>query len=57
MTVQSIKKLLNARVLGGEDMLDREVFTACGSDMMSDVLAHQTSILLLTKIGCCALRK
>lgn len=26
MTVQSIKKLLNARVLGGEDMLDREVF-------------------------------
>lgn len=40
MTVQSIKKLLNARVLGGEDMLDREVFTACGSDMMSDVLAH-----------------
>ena len=40
MTVQAIKELLNARVLGGEDMLDREVYTACGSDMMSDVLAH-----------------
>ena len=40
MTVQSIKELLNAHVLGGEEMLDREVYTACGSDMMSDVLAH-----------------
>jgi predicted transcriptional regulator len=40
MTVQSIKELLNARVLGGSEMLDREVYSACGSDMMSDVLAH-----------------
>ena len=48
MTVQSIKELLNARVLGGEDMLDREVFTACGSDMMSDVLAHVDQAVLIT---------
>lgn len=40
MTVQSIKELLNARVLNGDHLLGREVFTACGSDMMSDVLAH-----------------
>lgn len=40
MTVQSIKELLNARILNGKDLLNREVFTACGSDMMSDVLAH-----------------
>ncbi|MDD3221912.1 MAG: hypothetical protein EOM34_10155 [Clostridia bacterium] len=40
MTVQAIKELLNARVLNGEDALQNEVFTACGSDMMSDVLAH-----------------
>ena len=48
MTVQSIKELLNAHVLGGEEMLDREVYTACGSDMMSDVLAYvkDQSVLL-----------
>lgn len=40
MTVGFIKELLNARILNGEDSLDREVYTACGSDMMSDVLAH-----------------
>ena len=39
MTVQFIKELLNARVLAGNEILDREVYTACGSDMMSDVLA------------------
>ncbi len=40
MTVQSIKKLLQADILTGDEGLNREVFTACGSDMMSDVLAH-----------------
>lgn len=40
MTVQSIKKLLQADILTGDECLNREVFTACGSDMMSDVLAH-----------------
>lgn len=39
MTVRDIKKLLDCNVLWGEDELDREVHTACGSDMMSDVLA------------------
>ena len=40
MTVQSIVDILGARILNGDNMLDQEVFTACGSDMMSDVLAH-----------------
>ena len=40
MTVQSIKKLLQADILTGDECLNREVFTACGSDMMSDVLAY-----------------
>lgn len=40
MTVSDIKDLLDARLLYGEDMIDREVHTACGSDMMSDVLAY-----------------
>lgn len=39
MTVQDIKEILNADVLAGADFLDREVHSACGSDMMSDVLA------------------
>ncbi|HIQ98911.1 MAG TPA: hypothetical protein IAB23_04425 [Candidatus Scybalocola faecavium] len=39
MTVQDIKELLDARLLCGERFLAREVHTACGSDMMSDVLA------------------
>ena len=39
MTVNDIKKLLNADILCGEEFADREVHTACGSDMMSDVLA------------------
>jgi len=39
MTVQDIKELLNADVLAGAEWLDKEVHSACGSDMMSDVLA------------------
>lgn len=39
MTVREARDILGARVLVGEEFLDREVKTACGSDMMSDVLA------------------
>ena len=39
MTVEEVRKTLGARILVGEEHLDREVRTACGSDMMSDVLA------------------
>ena len=40
MTVRDARDILGARVLVGEEYLDREVKSACGSDMMSDVLAH-----------------
>ncbi len=48
MTVNDIKGFLNAEVLCGEDYLTHEVHTACGSDMMSDVLAFvkDQSVLL-----------
>ena len=36
---RKIVELLDAKVLCGEDMLDKEVKSACGCDMMSDVLA------------------
>ena len=39
MTIRDMIPLLNAKVLCGEDDLDQEVRSACGSDLMSDVLA------------------
>lgn len=48
MTVSDIKNLLEASFLCGEENAGREVHTACGSDMMSDVLAFvkDQSVLL-----------
>jgi predicted transcriptional regulator len=40
MKINEIKSILNAELICGEEFLDNEVFTACGSDMMSDVLAY-----------------
>ena len=49
MKLSQIKEILGAAVLCGEDHLDREVFSACGSDFMSDVLAFvKNQALLLT---------
>ena len=48
MTVNDIIKILDGTALAGKDELDKEVLTACGSDMMSDVLAfakHQCVLL------------
>ena len=39
MQIRKIVELLNAQVLCGEDHLDGVVNSACGCDMMSDVLA------------------
>ena len=39
MTVRDVKEILGAEVICGEEYLDREAQTGCGSDMMSDVLA------------------
>lgn len=49
MTINDIKDLLDAQVLCGEEHLDKEVHSACGSDMMSDVLAYvKDQAVLLT---------
>ena len=47
MTISDVIKILGAEVVTGEDF-DREVKAACGSDMMSDVLAFvkDQSVLL-----------
>ncbi len=39
MQIQDIQRILDAQLLTGEELLETEVHTACGSDMMSDVLA------------------
>jgi len=39
MKIKEIATLAEADILACGDMLDTEVFSACGSDMMSDVLA------------------
>lgn len=39
MKLSEVKSVLDARVLCNDDMLDEEVLSGCGSDMMSDVLA------------------
>lgn len=48
MTVGDVREILKARLICGDDYLEREVHTACGSDMMSDVLAFvkDQSVLL-----------
>ncbi len=39
MTIADMVRVLNARVLRGAEKLDTPVYTACCSDLMSDVLA------------------
>ena len=49
MKISKIIELLDAKVLWGEDMIENEVHSACGSDMMSDVLAFvKEQAVLLT---------
>ncbi len=48
MTLREIKEILDAEVLAGEEFLDQEPSSACGSDLLSDVLAFtkERSVLL-----------
>lgn len=49
MKLSEVKEILNAKVLTGEEFLDKEVNSACGCDLMSDVLAFvKDKALLLT---------
>ena len=48
MTIRDVKEILQAEVLTGEELLDMTVETACGADLMSDVLAfvkHKTVLI------------
>ena len=48
MTIRELIEILEAHIIVGGNALDAEVLTACGSDMMSDVLAFvkDQSVLL-----------
>ena len=49
MKISTIVEVLEAEVLCGKDKLDNEVHSACGADMMSDVLAFvKDQAVLLT---------
>lgn len=55
MTISEVREALGARLIIGEEWLDKEVHSACGSDMMSDVLAFmKDQSVLLT--GLCNLQ-
>ena len=49
MKISTIRELLDAQVLCGEDKLGTHVYSACGCDLMSDVLAYvKDQAVLLT---------
>jgi predicted transcriptional regulator len=49
MTLQDVKDILDAEVYVGQDQMQKEVKTAFGADLMSDVLAFaKTGSILLT---------
>lgn len=49
MKISEIRDLLEADVLCCGELADKEVYSACGSDMMSDVLAYvKDQAVLLT---------
>ena len=52
MKICTIQELLEAEVLVGQERLGDHVYSACGSDMMSDVLAYvKDQAVLLTGLN------
>jgi len=52
LKIRTVKELLDARLIVGEDFLDQEVLSGCGSDLMSDVLAFvKEQTVLLTGLN------
>lgn len=52
MTIADIVRILQADLVCGADHLETEVHNACGSDMMSDVLAYvKDQAVLLTGLN------
>lgn len=49
MRVCEIVKILDAEVLSGQENLNMDILSACGADLMSDVMAYvKENVLLLT---------
>jgi predicted transcriptional regulator len=49
MKLDNIQRILSAEVIAGTELLQEDIKMACGSDLMSDVLAFaKTGSLLLT---------
>ena len=49
MKIVTIKQLLDAEVVCNEELLDKHVYSACGSDMLSDVRPYvKDQAVLLT---------
>ena len=49
MTIQEAADILEANIVSGKQFASREIVSACGSDMMSDVLAFvKNQAVLLT---------
>jgi predicted transcriptional regulator len=49
MTISEAVKILEGQFFSGEDKAEREVFSACGADLMSDVMAFvKDQVILLT---------
>jgi predicted transcriptional regulator len=48
LKLKDVKEILEAEIISGEELLDIEVVSACGCDLMSDVLsfAKEEAILL-----------
>lgn len=52
MTVRMISEILEAKVVTGQDQFDLEVSSACGADLMSDVMAFvKEKVVLLTGLA------
>jgi len=47
MILEDVRKILEAEVVVGDDLLSDDVVMACGSDLMSDVLSFAKSAALL----------
>lgn len=47
MTIIEIMDILDAELLCGQEIIDKEILCACGSDLMSDVLAFVKDYTIL----------
>lgn len=58
MVLSLVKELLDAEIITGEEFLNKKAKSACGSDMMSDVLAYvkDQSVLLTGLVNLQAVR-